>query len=373
MKQYWILGKGWIGLALSGAVVLIAGLAIAGQGAREQQFGPGGPQAVGAAEAGKEGAGQGKESRQGRRGKAGRHGRAEKRGKGEGREGRGEMRGRLLFGSLSASGGSNWTISPEIPPHMQERAEAAGRELPELPDTISFKVSSATKYYFNSAEGQADDFAEGARVVVKLDKPWKEEGASAEAISDPETAREFIMDKMGGGRGMGPAGADGQEGRGMRGRGRRPAFGIISALSADSMTITPEVPDFISAKAQELGRELPADAALPPSISISLDSETKYVTNAGEKGAANPFKVGDKVAVLARRGKDSDSPRAIVVSDYATAEARMDEAMQRGPEGGEGRRKGGREGRRGRHAGTAAGGPEGEGCHCAPDCDCRDK
>lgn len=272
-------------------------------------------------------------------------------GKGEGRrEGGpgGEMRGRVLFGEISLKSDNEWTITPQLPPQMKERAAGRGLELPELPDSISFNVGPDTQFYFDGAEGSSRDFGSGDQVVVKLNKPWKEDGASAEAIADPQTARDYIMEKLREGRDKGGRGDGGPGGPGGPGGERkRPGFGVITAISADSITIRPEIPDFIKARMEERGRELPQ---LPDSLSGKLSSDTRYFKDS-EEASLDDFKVGDKVAILAEGGRGGLS--AIVVSDWASAEARMEKALQRG--GGEG------QGERRKGEGKGKGKPKGQG------------
>jgi hypothetical protein len=330
-------------------------------------------------------------------------------GQGKGGHQRGAMRGRIIHGKLTLVSVDSWTIHPEIPPEMAERMKQRAEKRVEkgkkgegqksegknsegqerkLPDSITVRLGSGAKFYLEGQEAKAGDFKAGDKVVVKLDKPWKEEGASIEAAADPETAREFILEKMregregrekGQGRGAGPGG----EGRGRHGRGPGGplvAFGTVTALSADSITIKPEVPDFIeqwaSARASETGRELPERPELPAELTFKLSTDTKFALDC-EKQSVNPFKVGDKVGILPERpghggpGRggpdrggpgDSEGPgwgrpeiggpemggpppppegddgpgfepggehAARIVSDYASAQARMEEMRER--------------------------------------------
>jgi hypothetical protein len=231
------------------------------------------------------------------------------RGPGHGeRRGRGGKRGTLLHGELTSVSAASWTIHPELPPGLAERAAAKGRELPELPDSITVAVAAGAKFYLAGAEAQAGDFKAGDKVVIKLDKPWKEEGASIQLAADPESARDFIrkrMDERGkAGRG-GPAGPGGRHGKRA---GGRVAFGTVTAINADSITIKPEVPqflrDWLAERAAAHGRELPEklkQPQLPEELSFSLNGETRFAVDCCEQ-TANPFKVGDKVGILPSRG-----------------------------------------------------------------------
>lgn len=280
---------------------------------------------------------------------------AEGRGQGKGRHQQGggrreggpgsELRGRVLFGTVSSKGGNEWTITPGIPPGMKEQAQERGIELPQLPGSISFNVGPDTQFYYGGDSGSSKDFSTGDEVVVKLNKPWKEDGASAEAIADPRTARDYIMEKLREGRGEGGPGGPGGPG----GERKRPGFGVITAISADSITIKPEIPGFIKERMAEGGRELPE---LPDSVSGKLSSDTKYFKNS-EKASRSDFQVGDKVAILAEGGKGGLT--AIVVSDWASAEARMERALQRGGGEGQGERRQGEGKGKGKHKGKGRG------------------
>jgi hypothetical protein len=246
-------------------------------------------------------------------------GRGEGGGKGKGKGG-GPREG-VLFGEILSKAGNAWTIAPQIPPKMEERAAEKGRELPELPAEVTVTVSSATKFWLDGAETSAEAFEVGDLIVVKLDKPLKQGGSVAQAIADPETAREYIMERIkehkgsGGGEGGGPRGEGGGGGKG-RGRGR-PMFGTVTAVSAGSLTIRPEVPDFLAGMMQEHGIEAPQ---LPDSITVQLDERTKFFENSTEADS-NPFAVGDKVAIMGGGPKSDKAAKA--VSDYATAQTRM--------------------------------------------------
>jgi len=302
----------------------------------------------------------------------------------------------VLYGAITALTSDSLTLKPEIPERMRQRMEKRGRELPELPESLTVSLGDDTKWYFNNAEGSASDFAVGDKIVVRIG--GGEDGPLALAVADPKTAFMYIAEKlrergpggpgMRGGPGMmggpggpgmqggpgpdgldeygqpggpgefgGPGGPGGPEGQGGPGgpggmggeRRGRPVFGTISALSADSITVTPEVPDFIASKMEERGMKLPTD--LPSSVTLAIGEKTQYAEN-GELVEKDPFAVGDKVAIMARRGED-DQPVAVVISDYATAKQKMEQRMERRAERrgqGEGRKKGqAGDGTKGRH------------------------
>jgi hypothetical protein len=140
-------------------------------------------------------------------------------------------------------------------------------------------------------------------------------------------------------------------------------FGTITSVDRHSITIKPELPDFV--KAMHEGRGGPGDEGgprgkggpeggrggkgqgrggngpreLPAQLTIDLVGTTKYFQNDSEV-AANPFKAGDKVAIMPAEGSEGREITARAVTDYATAEARM---KQRAKEGGKG--QGGKRGR----------------------------
>jgi hypothetical protein len=261
-------------------------------------------------------------------------------GKGEGK-GRGEGRREggppgVVFGTLKSKNGNTWTIKPEIPPHMRERMEDKGREMPKLPDSITVTVSDQTKFWLDGAASSAKAFETGTQIVVKLDKPAREGGSKAVAVADPETARQYILEKMkergGPGGEGGPGGPDGER------RGPRLIFGTVSSVSGSSMTVKPEVPDFLKDMLPNKGEKLGKfEGKLPESISVSLDSQTKYVVDKQEQ-SSNPFKSGDKVAILPEGQPGSATAR--IVSDYASAKARMQERKEKRQEKREGKGQG---------------------------------
>ncbi len=318
-------------------------------------------------------------------------------GKPDGRERRGGPP--VVFGEITALSKNAMTLKPELPERMEQRMQERQRERPRLPDSITLKLGPDTKWYFDGATGSRKDFAVGDKVVVKLLRGKDEKSPTAEAVADPETAKQYIMDKMrerreggpgeggrgdwspgGDGRGgpaggmgfgpgsevdpgFGPGGDDGQPGRGewkmdrgergergeremgpggpgARGMGRggpggpggqRPAFGAITAINKDSVTIKPEIPDFVKDKLEQHDIELPD--RLPESLSMPLDELTVFVNN-GAKVNKNPFGKGDRVVLLMCRGLD-DQPCVRAIIDIKTAKAMLEQLLQ--GRGGKGR------------------------------------
>jgi hypothetical protein len=256
-------------------------------------------------------------------------------GKRQGRGGQsqdGPRRPPVVFGVLQSVSGDSWTIKPQVPPHRQERMEKNGKQPPQLPDQITVTVNAATKYWLNGAASSAGAFKAGDQLVVKLQK--QDDGRKlAMAIADPETAREFILEKMkegregGKGKGGGKGGkAKGRGGQGQAGkpRGPRPMFGTITAVSSSSLTIRPEVPAFLSAKLPQKGDKLAGE--LPESITVALGSETKFIVNKQEQ-SSNPFSSGDRVAIVPQGEPGSATAR--IVSDYTSAQARLEQRIEK--------------------------------------------
>jgi hypothetical protein len=101
-------------------------------------------------------------------------------------------------------------------------------------------------------------------------------------------------------------------------------FGTITAVSAGSLTIKPEVPDFVSERLPGKGGKL--EGKLLASITVALDDETRFIVGEQEQDG-NPFKVGDKVAILGAGPKGEVTARA--VSDYASARQRMQQRQEK--------------------------------------------
>jgi hypothetical protein len=246
-------------------------------------------------------------------------------GDGQGREGQHE---RPAFGSIISISAESIVIRPELPPEMAERRQEKGRDMPELPEQISLKLTADTKFAFDGGMGSISDFKAGDYVVVR------QKDGTAIVVSDKASAKQFMEGRQ---ERRGEGGQGGQAGPGGPGGERRPpAMGSITAISADSITIKPQIPEEMRKRMEENGRPLPE---LPASITWSIDSETRFMQN-GEKVDSNPFKTGDIVVVMGP--PDDGSAKAII--DEATARQKMEE---RGGQGGPGREgKGQGKGRR---------------------------
>ncbi len=261
---------------------------------------------------------------------------------GEGRQGR--LLDRVAYGEIISISAEEIVIIPQIPEDMAQRIQDSGRDMPELPAQLSIMLSEDTKFVLDSGMASIADFQAGDQVVVTRDRD-----GNARSISDLASAQQFMQQRAGQrgngdgqGRGFGqggqrgPGGPGGEGGRGGRGGERRPpAMGSITAISADSITIAPMIPEEMKQRMQEHGRELPE---LPASITWSIDSETRYVTIEGRQDS-NPFSVGDIVVVM---GPPDDGSAKAIVSE----EAAREHMQQRGGEGGPGGRQGGQGGKR---------------------------
>ncbi len=269
--------------------------------------------------------------------------------------------GRLAYGVITQLSDTLLVIEPRIPAEMAERLTEMGRELPELPAELRFAIDDGTRFHYLGEQADFSAFAIGDEIVVR-GGPGEGDDPVARRVADAETARQFIRERLGqrgqgwgqdgegpgrrgDGQGPGWGGGDGGpgmgQGPGMRGgmgqgmRGGmgariRPVFGTITALSDDSITISIEIPGFVQAKLDERGIELPAD--IPDSVTLSISERTHYAQSSEEVDAM-PFGVGDQVAVLAGAGEFFGGPVACIISDYASAEARMAEIGRRGGPG----------------------------------------
>lgn len=107
----------------------------------------------------------------------------------------------------------------------------------------------------------------------------------------------------------------------------QPLFGTITALSGDSITITPEVPDFVADELQQRGMQVPTD--LPSSVTLSIVERTRFAKD-GAQVESDPFSVGDKVAIIGWRGRGGEGePLAAIISDYASAQQKLAELKEK--------------------------------------------
>jgi hypothetical protein len=300
----------------------------------------------------------------------------------------------VIFGEITALSTDSLTLKPEVPERMKERMKERGREMPKLPDSITVQFGPETKWYFGGAEGKAKDFHVGDKVVVKVARGQDEESPVAEAVADPETARQYIMQRMGGrgqggpgqngggpgweqggpgeqqggpgGPGYGPGGPGADQGGngwdrggpggdqggpggpgfgpgggagGPGGRRSRPAMGTITAISSSSVTIKPELPQFLADKLKERGIEPPK---LPDSLTFAIAGDTRFIDK-GEKVDSNPFGVGDKVVLMLAPGGAGEQPTVRLIADFETAKKKIEEMMQNRSAQGGGRGQRGRQ------------------------------
>lgn len=272
----------------------------------------------------------------------------------------GRERGKPLFGEILSISEGSITIAPKIPDFIAEKMAERGMELPtDLPNEATISLTVDTKWFVDSEKADASSFAVGDLVAIVI-KPNNDGQPTALKVADAQTAKQFIKQQLqermgqpggdnGGWQGRGQDGQQGQGkrnqrgGQGNRGQGGgpkgRPAFGEITAIDGDSITIRPQVPEFILAKIAERGVE--QEFELPDELKFSLSDKTRFVVN-GEPAESNPFSVGDLVAVM---GGSGEAKAAFAVVDYATVKAKMNEGGQ-GPRGGQGKQ--GKQGKRGK-------------------------
>jgi hypothetical protein len=138
-------------------------------------------------------------------------------------------------------------------------------------------------------------------------------------------------------------------------------FGTITSVDRNSITIKPERPDFLK-DLRPAGPEGPQGGAredgrgagkgrggneqreLPAQVTVDITSATKYFQNDTEvKG--NPFKAGDRVAIMPAEDGEGRDITANAITDYMTAEKRIKERMREGGSRGEGKGHKGKGGR----------------------------
>jgi hypothetical protein len=279
----------------------------------------------------------------------------------QGREGRqdGERPDRppVIFGVITEIGNGELTIRPEIPEQMRERMKENGREMPDLPESITMTYGEKTKWIFEGEAGSVKDFKTGDQVVVRVVAVPGADGPAAGIVSDPKSARDFMQkmrkNRQGGGEedgpGMGPGGGPGMgmgpgegmgmgpqgmgpgagAGKGQRGERReRPAFGTILKISADSVTIKPEIPEFMQKAMKERGRELPD---LPKKLTFALATDMKVMKD-GKVVKNGGFEKGDKVVLRLGPG-DGEQPVVVMMCDAASAKQLMEKRMEKKSQG----------------------------------------
>ncbi|MCB1217931.1 hypothetical protein KDL44_11085 [bacterium] len=270
-------------------------------------------------------------------------------GRGAGQRGGGGGEGRqqrlidhVVYGEIVSISADEIVVEPMIPEQLSKLAQERGHELPELPAEMAVPLNAETKFVLDSGVASIADFQAGDMVVVVKDR----EG-NARTVSDPESAKQFVEQRMeqrgmgqgGFGQGGGPGGRDGER--------RPPAMGTITAISADGITIKPEIPEQMAQRMAENGRELPE---LPESISWSIDDMTRFITEEGSV-TANPFSVGDKVVVLGPPEEGS----AMAIVDAEVAREKVRELLGEFGPGGQGQGGPGGPGGRGGHGGQKRG------------------
>jgi hypothetical protein len=335
----------------------------------------------------------------GARGKQGQPGEGRGRGEGEPGEHRGPGEGRRAhpaYGKITAINGNSITIEPRRPdwakePPRGEREDGQqgggeGRQRPPMPESITFTVNADTKYGVNGAKGGSlSDFAVGDVIGVRLEGDVRSGEGVALAMLDDQSAKK-LFEQMGpdgkgargeGGPGKGARGEGGPRGKGERGeggpggkgqRGPRPMFGVITSVDSNTITIKPEIPDFIKQQMEQRrgqggegggrgeggpggqgggrgegggpgGHDGPRE--LPAQITASLDGQTFYFQN-NTAVDRNPYQVGDRVAIMPGERSTRENVSAHAVMDYATAQAKLKQHMQERGQGKAGKGKAGK-------------------------------
>jgi hypothetical protein len=257
-------------------------------------------------------------------------------------------RGHYSFGRITSINGSTITIKPETPDFVAERAAESGRKLPELAESISFAVDAATAYQRQGQPARLEDYKVGDEIAAVLAGKVRSGAGVALKLLDVESVRQTY------GKGGGVL-------------GRRPLYGTVLAVDKTSITLKPEVPDFIEQQRAQRRAARAAQAGAPtvsparPRHERKLPAESTAVLNAatqywrdGTQVGTNPFKAGDKVAVYPAPGSTRDSITAASLRDYATVKAQQSKAGQRKRHG-KAKQGGGRAGKGSRKTVRAAG------------------
>lgn len=274
--------------------------------------------------------------------------------------------GRPLLGVITARDGDKVTVRPELPDWAVTRLEQRGRELPQLPDSVTFWIGTDTRAFVNGAPAHTSSFKVGDRIAAGLERGKEGKEPTARRIADDATAQQFAAklgerrtarrERMASGEVRSEREPRGEE-RGPRGEGGGrpphgppPMFGEVLSVSADSITIKPEVPEFVKEHSPEggpggrgegreggprgegKGAERGPGRDLPEKITIKLTADTRYFIDSKAQ-TKNPFKKGSKVAVMQSPDSTRQDHIAEAVSDYATAEARMKQRKEEGPRG----------------------------------------
>jgi hypothetical protein len=266
-----------------------------------------------------------------------------------------ELLHRIVMGEITSINGDTFTVKPELPQELIDRLAEHGVEPPALPASVTLKVDQDSKLMLKGEEATLGDFKAGDKIMAFCEKGGSDKERTVKRMADAESARKFMEERrdhkgpgmMGPdapGMGMGSGGPEG--GPGAAGGFRdhmRPVFGKITKLTDSEVTIKVEVPDFVAERMKEKGKDLPAD--MPSEVTLKIGDRTRYIVNS-ERVDAMPFKVGDSVAAMGI--KLDDTLAAAVISDLASAKARMEQGpggpdepgMGPGPDEGAGPREG---------------------------------
>jgi hypothetical protein len=310
---------------------------------------------------------------------------------------RGKGHRNAVMGRITAIDGDKVTVKPELPAWVSSKLAEKGIAAPA--DTKAFK---------NSAAASTSDFAVGDSIAARLDGDPASGTAHAKRMADDATVqalmqkfkerRETRREKRqasgdaaltnwngqqhsglifaannGDGEVKGEAKQRG-EGKGQRGEGKRqrgegggpgegghrarPAYGKITAISGNTITIEPRRPEWAKQPpGGGEGREGREQPPMPESITFTVNAETKYGVNGEKGGSLSDFAVGDIIGARLEGDVRSGAGVALAVMDDQTSK-KLFEQMGKGARG-EGGGPGGRDGRPGGQGGP--GGPGGPG------------
>jgi hypothetical protein len=250
------------------------------------------------------------------------------------RAAQGKRRGHYAFGTITAINGSTITIRPETPDFVQRRAAAGGRTAKELPASLSFTVDANTTYQRKGRAARLGDYQVGDQVAAVLaGKVSRGEGVALKLLDIDSVRQTYgkLADRL----------------------AQRPIYGTVLALDRGSLTLQPEVPQFVlqqrearAAKRQARAEAVGSGAATtdsvgkdgkakgkrqakqPAPVVVKLAAATQFWQN-NTPVQGDPFRVGDKVAVFPAPGGTRTDITAGSVMDYGTAQSQQSKRHKR--------------------------------------------
>jgi hypothetical protein len=223
-------------------------------------------------------------------------------------------RGHYTFGHITAVSGNTITLKPETPDFVAQRAAASGRQPRALPASITFNVDEATTYQRQGQAAKLGDYKPGDEIAAVLAGKVRSGQGVALRLLDIST----VQANYGKGKGL---------------FGPRPVYGTVVALNGSSLRIQPETPDFVLARREQRRAAKAAAAGMPapaprkthpdkqrPETTATLTAQTEYWRDS-QRVTADPFKVGDKVAIYPAAQNGGTGLIAASVRDYATVQS----------------------------------------------------